>query len=66
MVIKEIANTSRMIQLEISLYEFENNDFDFVWDSIREKYDEKHYSIKKFEKEKYKVIVKLYKKKIKK
>ena len=65
MIIKEISNTKKMVQLEISSYEFNKNDFFEVWDEVRDKYSERLYSIDKIEKEKYKVTITLLKKKIK-
>lgn len=55
----EIHRSSRMVIVEIDSSEFEKHDFDFIWDEVRDIYQEELYSLKKIEKEGRKFLVKL-------
>lgn len=55
----EIHRSSRMVIVEIDSSEFEKHDFDFIWDEVRDIYQEEFYSLKKIEKEGRKFLVKL-------
>jgi hypothetical protein len=48
-----------MVIVEIDSSEFEKHDFDFIWDEVRDIYQEEFYSLKKIEKEGSKFLVKL-------
>jgi hypothetical protein len=48
-----------MVIVEIDSSEFEKHDFDFIWDEVRDIYQEEFYSLKKIEKEGRKFLVKL-------
>lgn len=55
----EIHRSSRMVIVEVVTKEFEEKDFDEMWDEIRYVYEEKYYSLKKIERKKNKVLIKL-------
>jgi hypothetical protein len=55
----EIHRSSKMVIVEVLTKEFEEKDFDEMWDEIRYVYEEKYYSLKKIERKKNKVLIKL-------
>ncbi len=55
----EIHRSSRMVIVEVVTKEFEEKDFDEMWDEIRYVYEENYYSLKKIERKKTKVLIKL-------
>ena len=48
-----------MVIVEVLIKDFEEEDFDEMWDEIRYVYEEKFYSLKKIEKESNKILIKL-------
>tara|TARA_Y100000389_G_C17096579_1_gene333886 strand:+ start:277 stop:468 length:192 start_codon:yes stop_codon:yes gene_type:complete len=48
-----------MIILEVDYSEFEKYSFDYIWDAIRDVYEERFYKIKKIEKKRGKMLFKL-------
>ena len=48
-----------MVIVEVLTKDFEEKDFDEMWDEIRYVYEEKYYSLKKIERKKNKVLIKL-------
>lgn len=55
----EIHRSTRLVILEIDSSEFEKHDFDFIWDEVRDVYEEEFYSLNKIEREGKKFLVKL-------
>lgn len=55
----EIHRSKVMIILEVDYSEFEKNHFDDIWDAIRDVYEEELYKLKKIERNKDKMHVKL-------
>jgi len=55
----EIHRSKIMIILEVDYSEFEKHDFDYIWDAIRDVYEERFYKIKKIERKKEKMLFKL-------
>tara|TARA_B110000503_G_C7104853_1_gene395455 strand:- start:1267 stop:1464 length:198 start_codon:yes stop_codon:yes gene_type:complete len=55
----EIHRSSKMVIVEVLIKDFEEEDFDEMWDEIRYVYEEKFYSLKKIEKESNKILIKL-------
>lgn len=55
----EIHRSSRMVIVEVVTKEFEEKDFDEMWDEVRYVYEENYYSLKKIERKKNKVLIKL-------
>lgn len=55
----EIHRSSKMVIVEVLTKDFEEKDFDEMWDEIRYVYEEKFYSLKKIERKSNKVLIKL-------
>jgi len=55
----EIHRSSRMVIVEVLTKDFEEKEFDEMWDEIRYVYEEGYYSLKKIERKKGKVLIKL-------
>lgn len=55
----EIHRSKVMIILEVDYSEFERHHFDDIWDAIRDVYEEELYKLKKIERNKDKMHVKL-------
>jgi hypothetical protein len=55
----EIHRSKVMVILEVDYSEFERNHFDDIWDDIRDVYEEELYKLKKIERKKNKMHVKL-------
>lgn len=55
----EIHRSSRMVIVEVLTKDFEEKEFDEMWDEIRYVYEEDYYSLKKIERKKGKVLIKL-------
>jgi hypothetical protein len=55
--IKEITKSKKRLIVEISMYDFKKYDFYYLWDEVREKYDDDKYKLDKIELETYRVII---------
>jgi|TARA_R110000803_G_scaffold91594_1_gene159122 hypothetical protein len=55
----EIHRSSKMVIVEVLTKDFEEEDFDEMWDEIRYVYEERFYSLKKIEKKSNKILIKL-------
>jgi len=55
----EIHRSSRMVIVEVLTKDFEEKEFDEMWDEIRYVYEEDYYSLKKIERKEGKVLIKL-------
>jgi hypothetical protein len=55
----EIHRSSRMVIVEVLTKDFEEKEFDEMWDEIRYVYEEGYYSLKKIERKEGKVLIKL-------
>ena len=55
----EIHRSSRMVIVEVLTKDFEEKEFDEMWDEIRYVYEEGYYSLKKIETKEGKVLIKL-------
>lgn len=55
----EIHRSKVMVILEVDYSEFERHHFDDIWDAIRDVYEEELYKLKKIERKKNKMHVKL-------
>ena len=55
----EIHRSSKMVIVEVLTKDFEEEDFDEMWDEIRYVYEERFYSLRKIEKKSNKILIKL-------